>query len=44
MKNTPDAYERYLSTYLSNNNYPEAEDLSFITAHRHSAEGLHHAL
>lgn len=32
MKNTPDAYERYLSTYLSNNNYPEAEDLSFITA------------
>lgn len=32
MKNTPDAYERYLSTFLSNNNYPEAEDLSFITA------------
>lgn len=32
MKNTPDAYERYLSTYLLNNNYPEAEDLSFITA------------
>lgn len=32
MKNTPDAYERYLSTYLSNSNYPEAEDLSFITA------------
>ena len=32
MKNTPDAYERYPSTYLSNNNYPEAEDLSFITA------------
>lgn len=32
MKNTPGAYERYLSTYLSNNNYPEAEDLSFITA------------
>lgn len=32
MKNTPDAYERYFSTYLSNNNYPEAEDLSFITA------------
>ena len=32
MKNTPDAYERYLSTYLSNNNYPETEDLSFITA------------
>lgn len=32
MKNTPDAYERYLSTYLSNNNYPEAEDLSFVTA------------
>lgn len=32
MKNTPDTYERYLSTYLSNNNYPEAEDLSFITA------------
>lgn len=32
MKNTPDAYERYLSTYLSSNNYPEAEDLSFITA------------
>lgn len=32
MKNTPDAYERYLSNHLSRNNYPEAEDLSFITA------------
>lgn len=32
MKNTLDAYERYLSNFLSRNNYPEAEDLSFITA------------
>ena len=32
MKNTPDAYERFLSNHLSRNNYPEAEDLSFIAA------------
>lgn len=37
MKNTPNAYERHLSTYLSNNNYPEAEDLSFITARAEQA-------
>lgn len=32
MKNTLDAYIRYLSNFLSRNNYPEAEDLSFINA------------
>lgn len=32
MKNTPDAYARHLESYLTRNNYPEAEDLSFITA------------
>lgn len=32
MKNTLDAYIRFLSNFLSRNNYPEAEDLSFINA------------
>ena len=32
MKNTLDAYVRTLSGFLSRNNYPEAEDLSFINA------------
>lgn len=32
MKNTLDAYVRTLSGFLSRNNYPEAEDLSFIDA------------
>lgn len=32
MKNTLDAYIRYLSNFLSRNNYSEAEDLSFINA------------
>ena len=32
MKNTLDAYIRFLSNFLSRNNYPEAEGLSFINA------------
>ena len=32
MKNTLDAYIRYLSNFLSRNNYLEAENLSFINA------------